>query len=267
MIKSSITRFLVLVFTMTGFLWASAQENDSLKILWIGNSYTYYNNLPALVTQLAGEQGLKLSPVRFLKGGQRLSGHLKNKKLTEALAKGGFDYVVIQEQSTLPAHSTRLVAAETYHYTHILDSLIKKGSPDAHVIIYMTWGHKYTNVHNKKEKDPSYPMDGNYDFFQNRMITSGVEMAYENHAWCAPVGIAWQKVRHKYPYIELYAKDGYHPSLEGSFMAAHCFLSTILQKPYVSSFTAGLPEHIASILRQEAQNAVFGNMQLLGLNP
>ena len=63
MIKSSITRFLVLVFTMTGFLWASAQENDSLKILWIGNSYTYYNNLPALVTQLAGEQGLKLSPV------------------------------------------------------------------------------------------------------------------------------------------------------------------------------------------------------------
>ena len=127
---------------------AQANDNDSLKILWIGNSYTYYNNLPALVTKLAAEQGLKLSPTRFLKGGAHLSGHYKNQKLIEALEKGGWDYIVMQEHSSSPAQSTREVVADTYYYAHLLDSLAKKGSPKAQVIYYMTWGHKNGNMQN-----------------------------------------------------------------------------------------------------------------------
>ena len=244
---------------------AQANDNDSLKILWIGNSYTYYNNLPALVTKLAAEQGLKLSPTRFLKGGAHLSGHYKNQKLIEALEKGGWDYIVMQEHSSSPAQSTREVVADTYYYAHLLDSLAKKGSPKAQVIYYMTWGHKNGNMQNHKHPDPAYPLDETYEDFQSRLQTTYLEMTYENKAWCSPVGMAWRQVRHKHPGIELYTPDCSHPSFAGSYLAAHCFLATILQRPYSSAMYFELPEETARILQDAAQNAVFSNMRLLGI--
>lgn len=242
-----------------------AQANDSLKILWIGNSYTFYNDLPALVTKLAAEQGMKLAPTRFLKGGAHLAGHYQNSELIAALQKGGWDYIVMQEHSSAPAQSTRDVIAETYYYAHLLDSIAMKGSPKAHVIFYMTWGHKNGNMQNQKHPDPAYPLDETYEDFQSRLQTTYLELTYENKAWCSPVGIAWRQVRQKHPEIELYKKDCSHPSFEGSYLAAHCFLSTILQRPYASRMYFDLPEDKAMILQQTAQNAVFSNMKLLGL--
>lgn len=247
-------------------LFAQGSENDSLKILWIGNSYTYYNNLPAMVTKLAAEQGVKLSPTRFLKGGAHLAGHYKNEKLIEALKKGGWDYIVMQEHSSAPAQSTRDVIAETYYYAHLLDSIAMKGSPKAHVIFYMTWGHKNGNMQNHKHPDPAYPLDETYEDFQTRLKTTYLELTYENHAWCSPVGMAWQQVRQKHPEIELYTKDCSHPSKEGSYLAAHCFLSTILQRPYNSHLYFDIPENQAQALQMAAQNAVFSNMRILGLS-
>ena len=158
-------RILLSLLLVLPWLMGAAQgkgkdvRNDSLKILWIGNSYTIYNDLPSMVTRLGAEQGLKLSATRFLKGGEHLSGHYANPNLIKALKKGGWDYVVIQEYSTGPAQSTREVIDDTYHYAHLLDSLAVAGSPNCHVIFYMTWGHKKSNVHNKGQADPAYPLD------------------------------------------------------------------------------------------------------------
>ena len=110
---------------------------DSLRVLFIGNSYTYYNDMPSMVRQIASTQRMKLSCTRVVKGGERLSGHLKNGRLLELLARGGWDYVVIQEQSTAPARPTEQVARETYPAARMLDSLAHAGSPDVRVIYYM----------------------------------------------------------------------------------------------------------------------------------
>lgn len=237
--------------------------DDSLKILWIGNSYTMYNDLPAMVSKLAAEQKIKLSATRFLKGGEHLSGHYANPNLIKALKHGGWDYVVIQEYSSGPAQSTREVLADTYRYAHLLDSLAHDGSPDCRVIFYMTWGHKTANVHNKSQLDPAYPLDENYRDFQARLRISYIEMAYENKAWCAPVGIAWEDIRTNHPDIDLYVKDGYHPSLAGSYLAAHCFVATILQKPYTTNQYCNLLAPRAKILCKAAQDAVLKNKRLL----
>ena len=58
-----------------------------------------------------------------------------------AIADGGWDYVVLQEQSTAPAMPTGQVAREVYPAARTLDSLVHAASPDARVIFYMTWGH------------------------------------------------------------------------------------------------------------------------------
>ena len=268
--KEEMTRRILLsLLLVLPWLMGAAQgkgkdvRNDSLKILWIGNSYTIYNDLPSMVTRLGAEQGLKLSATRFLKGGEHLSGHYANPNLIKALKKGGWDYVVIQEYSTGPAQSTREVIDDTYHYAHLLDSLAVAGSPNCHVIFYMTWGHKKSNVHNKGQADPAYPLDEDYRNFQDHLRLSYLEMTYENRAWCAPVGIAWQDVRNNNPEIELYVKDGYHPSLAGSYLAAHCFVATLLRKKYTSQIYYDILAPRAKALCRAAQNAVLSNQRLL----
>ena len=129
----------------------------------------------------------------------------------------------------------------------------------------MTWAHNKTNAHNSKMSDPLYPLDENYTDFQNHIRLSYLEMTYENKAWCAPVGMAWQKVRQEHPEIGLYAKDNYHPSLAGSYLAAHCFVATILQRNYKSYLRFSLPPLHANILQQTARKTVLDHKRILGL--
>ena len=91
-----VLKFLLLLFVP---FFTQARDTDSLRVLWVGNSYTYYNDMPSTVRQIAATQKVKLSCTRFLKGGERLSGHLKNQKLLDAIAAGGWDYVILQEES------------------------------------------------------------------------------------------------------------------------------------------------------------------------
>ena len=85
--------FRILLFLLLP-LAGQAKDADSLRVLWVGNSYTYYNDMPAIVQQIAATQKVKVSCTRFLKGGERFSGHLTNQKLLKALAAGG-DCVMI----------------------------------------------------------------------------------------------------------------------------------------------------------------------------
>lgn len=254
------TGAILFVLTFVNVIPVVAADTDSLRVLWIGNSYTFYNDLPSVVRDIAAEQGLKMSMTRVLKGGERLSGHLKNWRLHKLLEDGGWDYVIVQEQSSAPADHTDSVKKKVYPYARIIDSLVMKNSPKAKVIFYMTWGHKYGNV----RKTP-YTLDDAYDTMQERLKTSYLEMAHDNNAWCAPVGMAWQTVRREHPEYRLYASDCYHPSIVGSYLAAHVIFSTIIQRRYQSSVQCSLPDEQAEVLQQTAQDTVLDNLRLLNI--
>lgn len=250
-------RLLLLLLPLAG----AAQKQDSLRVLWIGNSFTYFNDMPAMVQRIASTQKMKLSCTRFLKGGERFSGHLKNPELLEALARGGWDYVVLQEQSTAPAMATEQVAREVYPAARTLDSLVHAASPDARVIFYMTWGHKYGN----RKPVAEYPLSNQYEGMQERLKTSYLEMTYANDAWCAPVGMAWRRVRHERPDCILYRPDCYHPGVAGSYLAANVIFTTLFRKPYQTDFTAELSAQLAEYLQQTAQRTVLDNLVLLNI--
>lgn len=238
-----------------------AEPMDSVRILFVGNSFTYYNDMPAMFDSIAHTQKNPVSITRVVKGGERLGGHLKNKRLLELLKKGGWDFVVLQEQSSDPAMPTKEVAAGTYKNAHTLDSLAKAGSPDVKVIFYMTWGHKY----GCRWPREGYPMIDTYDGMQDRLITSYLEMTYENDATCAPVGLAWREVRKEHPEYVLYRPDAYHPSALGSYLIANVLYTTMFPKHYQTQYTAGLSPEVAEILQQTAQNTVFSNRTLINL--
>lgn len=253
--KVVVAAVLLLVAMVSG-----AADKDSLRVLWIGNSYTFFNDVPATVRDIAATQGVRLSMTTVLKGGERLSGHMKNPRLHELLKRGGWDYVVVQGFSAEPAADTRTVARTVYPYARAIDSMAVSHSPEAKVIFYMTWGHKYGNVYKS-----DYVLDDTYETMQERLKTSYLEMAHDNGAWCAPVGMAWRTVRREHPEYRLYAQDCFHPSPVGSYLAANVIFATILQRPYQTDVVCGLPAGQAEVLQQTAQRTVLDNLRLLNI--
>lgn len=258
--------FLLCAFLVSGIATAWGQnEKDSVRILYIGNSYTYYNKLYQTVQDIAAniarDHRMKLAYKAYTPGGCTFKKHLQNKDVLETIRKGGWDYVVLQEQSSAPAMPTAIVQKETYPYARQLDSLIHVHNPKAKVIFYMTWGHK----DGCQKKIKNYPLINTYSGMQERLITSYLEMAYENNAFCAPVGLAWKRVREERPYCTLYAPDASHPSVLGSYLAANVIFATIYQSPYQTSCTNGLEPELAEYIQQVAQQTVLNNKSLLNL--
>lgn len=216
------------------------ESGDTLRVLWVGNSYTYFHDLPKTVEMLAREQGVPLAVTPVLKGGERFKGHLQNPRLLQLLAAGGWDFVVLQEQSSLPSGPTDKVAQEVYPYALTLDNMAHAASPDVKVVYYMTWGHRGGCVY---DMWGDYPLYKNYEGMQQRLITSYTEMAYATGALCARVGVAWQEVVRERPDINLYEDDNFHPSEAGSWLAANVILGTILQRPFD---TKAAPESLAA---------------------
>jgi hypothetical protein len=100
---------------------------------------------------------------------------------------------------------------------------------------------------------------------QERLKTSYLERAYDNDGWCAPVGMAWKKVRQERPNLQLYMADRCHPSLVGSYLAANVIYATIIQSGYQSEFNSKLDPELAEYLQQIAQRTVLDNLQLLNI--
>ena len=238
----------------------SLKKGDSANILWIGNSYTFFNDLPVLVSEIATENGITLNNTLVLKGGEKWEGHLQNPVLTDELKKGIWDYIILQEFSSTPAYSTKYVAENIYPYAEKIDSTAHEYSPEARTVLYMTWGHRDGNI-----RQTDYPFDDDYQLMQERIKTTYMDLAYELDAWCAPVGIAWQYIRNNYPSIDLYNPDNFHPSLEGSWLAANTIFETLYQKPFQAKAPEGISEDVNEIFNKAAVKAVEENKKFLNI--
>lgn len=223
-----------------------AMLGDSLRALFIGNSYTQYNHLVRQVQKLANSAGHKLSVKLVEHGGWTLKQHAANQETLDAIREGNWDFVVLQEQSEAPAREREWVQENVYKAAYSLDSLRQLYSPKGKTVFYMTWGHNIDT----------------YTEMQQRLAESYLEMSGQLNAWCAPIGIAWKRVRTENPHLVLYDPDRSHPSIQGSYLAANVFCSVFFQERYTSDYYAGLPEEEALYLQHIAQETVFSNPSL-----
>ncbi len=187
-----------------------AADAKPLRVLFIGNSYTSVNNLPAMVQSLAvaAKENRKFEFVAVTPGGYSFQQHHDQDK-SQALARiaeGGWDFVVLQEQSQMPF----MYPKTTLNYGAKLGELIKaqKATP----LLYLTWA---------RENQPEN---------QAALTKTYTELAKTLNAPIAPVGVAWEAAREQRKNLALYQKDQSHPSAPGSYLAACVFYATFYDK-------------------------------------
>lgn len=238
-------------------------QAQTKKILFIGNSYVYTNNLPSVLYSLALSAGDTIYYSSSAPGGYTLQQHTTNATTLSQINFTNWDYVVIQEQSQMPSFPPSQVQTETYPYAQQLNDLILANDSCTETVFFMTWGRKYGDASNCANYPPLCTFEG----MQARLRQSYVEMADDNQALVAPVGEAFKYARMADSTINLYSPDNSHPSIAGTYLAACTFYATIFEtSPVGITYNAGLPAAQASFLQQIAYQTVFDSLSVWNIN-
>jgi hypothetical protein len=248
-----------LIVTAIIFFYLSAHSfsQTSKNVLFIGNSYTYYNNLPQMLTDLARSAGDTMTFDSNTPGGYTFQGHSTNATSLAKISAGNWDFVVLQEQSQLPSFPINQVESSVFPYARILDSLVNVNNNCAETVFYMTWGRKFGDASNCANFAPLCTYEG----MDSMLYLRYMMMADSNDAIVSPVGAVWRSIRQNYPLIDLYQSDNSHPSLAGSYAAACSFYATIFRKdPTLITNNYGLSAADALNIRQIAKTIVFDSL-------
>ena len=227
------------------------------KVLFIGNSYTSVNSLPELISSMFATSGEEFDYVMSAPGGCTFQQHCSVS--LPYIQQGGWDYVVLQEQSQLPSFPEDQFMQESYPYAAELCSLIRQYNPNAHILFYMTWGRKNGDAQNCSFYPPLCTYEGMDSLLNFRYLL----MTEDNHVCVSPVGAVWHFIRDQYPEMELYQSDGSHPSYFGSYVAACSFYTSLTgRNPMDITWNGNLNETQALVAKNAAKQIVFDSLQI-----
>ncbi len=254
-----------------------ATASASSDIVFVGNSYTFYNNLDGLVAQVFEVSGDAVSTRRLTSGGLRLENHVSRALdessewhthlVTEIDER---EWVVLQDQSQIPGFPTTSPDwISSRDAAIVLDDLIE--SAGAQTMFFLTWGYLEGDAGNAW----LYP---DYATMQSRLQAG--YMAYaeacataERPVWVAPIGPAFAHIRSQLIeagedplasgslFRSLYSADGSHPSRLGSQLAAYVFFASLTgESPVGLTAPDGLDAGTVSLLQEAAASLVFDPM-------
>jgi hypothetical protein len=223
------------------------QNNGStLHILFIGNSYTYANDLPGNFARLACAGGHEVETDMAAEGGWALADHAASAQTFEKLGQQKWDFVILQEQSEIPVMDFYRKQS-MYPAARQLVGKIK--AMGAKPILLMTWGLR-----------DGLPQAGlqNFNDMQAQLYVGYMGIAKELNVPVAPVGDAWLMGRLQPTPLDLWQADGSHPNEMGTYLAACVFYAAIFrQSPAELTYRSGLSQETAQTLQTLAADSVL----------
>ncbi|MGD2174751.1 MAG: hypothetical protein PVJ27_05050, partial [Candidatus Brocadiaceae bacterium] len=176
-----------------------------LRVLFCGNSYTFFHGMPQIVQQFAASRPgcHRLDFEMIAPGGCTLERHWEETGAAEAISRGAWDCVVLQEQSTRPIEDPGLM----FRYARLLHREAQR--VQARAVLFLTWARRDAPE------------------AQRELTAAYRTIARELGATVAPVGIAWQTVLRKRRDLPLHEDDGSHPNHAGAYLTACVFYATL----------------------------------------
>lgn len=246
------TLLLALALLCTGL----CRAQQSVNVLFIGNSYTEVNDLPGMVQQIAASMGDQLTYQSNTPGGCTFSQHCTNRSM-ELICSGGWDVVVLQEQSQYPSFPQSQVEAEVFPYAARLVDSVYAHNPCCEPMFYMTWGRKNGDAVNAQY----FSVLGTYEGMDSMLCERYTYMAQQNDASLCPVGRVWRYLRENHRDIELYQPDESHPSVAGTYAAACAFYVMFFHRdPAAITYSASLPDPAAHTIRLAVRSVVYESL-------
>jgi len=244
--------FFVSVFVINSFLnYVLAQ--DTTSVLFIGNSFTFYNNMPGLFKDIATSKGKIVHVDTAVTGGKDLKFHSTRERTYNLIKSRKWDFIVLQGHSNEFAQPDFKVDSLTYPFAKKIVDSIRTYSKCSRILFYMTWGYKNGNQ--------KWKAIATYDSMQYRIERQYLRFADKLNVGVCPVGMVWKEVREFNPEINLYNDDRFHPILTGSYLSACTFYTTIFgETPYKNSAIVELHPFQKEVIELAATKIVLNNL-------
>lgn len=225
-----------------------APARAPLRVLFIGNSLTAVNDLPAMIARLAkaaGEQRA-FEPRSKTVGGAGLKDHLAAGYVPPLLSEAAWDAVVLQDQGQTPALPPADREVLFFAPLRQLDAMIR--SAGSHIVLYETFGRREGGFKGDE-----------YAAMQRRLDDGYNRAAIELKAELVPVGAVWERALHTQPNLQLWADDGLHPTPAGTYLAACAFYTHFYRhSPAGNPYRAELNDADALAIQKLAAETVLG---------
>lgn len=184
-------------------IWGDLFPDPPHRILFIGNSITYWNggvneHLQHFVLSAEAEADIQCSSITG--GGYSLEMHYNNPSTLETISTGEWDYVVLQERTSRPIEEAELF----YYYAALFDSVITAAG--AQTVFFFSW-----------------PYQSQFSEMIENQAAAFNYIAQILDAPVIPVARAWQLALQQDPDFNLYYPDGNHPSVYGTYLAVCTF--------------------------------------------
>jgi hypothetical protein len=174
------------------------------RVLFIGNSYTFFNDMPGMVAELARAAGFApIVPTLVAPGGWTLEKHWQDGGALARLREGGWSHVVLQEQSTRPIENPQLTLEFGRRFGEEINRV------GAQPVAYHTWARR-----NRPQTQDA--LDATYH-----------QLAQEIGGVVAPAGPVWRRLLEERPDLALHLEDQSHPTPLGSYAAAAVLFAAI----------------------------------------
>jgi hypothetical protein len=212
---------------------AGSAPPASLRVLFVGNSLTATNDLPATAARLAAANGRRLEYRTIAPGGYALEDHWSQGEAREALASGRWDVVVMQQgPSALPESQASL----REWAGRWAEEARRAGTRPA---LLTVWPESY-------RRGALVDVIGSY-----------ARAARAARAELLPAGAAWRLAWHCEPRTPLYGPDGFHPSQTGTYAAALVVYGRLFRAPLLGlRAPAGIAPRVARRVQSAAARAL-----------
>ncbi len=169
---------------------------ETLRVLFVGNSLTYVNDLPLMVMALARGGEIEIEAGMIAAPNAGLEDHWNDGRVRREIASKRWDVVVMQQgPSSLASSRVNLVEFAK----KLADDAREAG---ARPVLYTVWPDSSRRAY----------LDDVIESYRVAAVACGCELL--------PAGLAWREAWKESGRLSLYGADGFHPSTEGSYLAA-----------------------------------------------
>jgi len=208
--KRVVLGILILLIFVSSFVGCSNHSTEeSITILFVGNSHVRTGNVPGQLQALASLNGIEMTYIDVSINGSGLDGALRDNAIRE-MQNRNFDYVVMQQPAGRGGRLTTDVDGFFSNIRNFTEIVRENGA------IPVLYSSMWMGVDGR-------PNEELHSIFSEMFK----QAAYENDAILVNVGDAWVYAYRTIPGISLYARDGIHANHAGAFFAANVFMATL----------------------------------------